>query len=216
MGGRGFPHNAVIEGEFVVTTVRQQSRTIWLPVVFTAILVALIAWIWITMSGNFWGRALFWAVILIVIGPWFSSGVRPFFRWYGTTYAFTNRRVMIRQGVFNPRHVDIQFVGINNAIIDRHGLDGLFGSGTLLLGSGPNHRLERVAHADKMLKLVLQLTALNHQIGADLAWLEENFRQFRSRSPQASGGAPPADGPHPPAAPPADPGPAPARPLTGA
>jgi hypothetical protein len=229
MGGRGFPHNAVIEGEFVVTTVRQQSRTIWLPVVFTAIFVSLIAWIWITMSGNFWGRALFWAVILVVIGPWFSSGVRPFLRWYGTTYAFTNRRVMIRQGVFNPRHVDIQFVGINNAIINRHGLDGLFGSGTLLLGQGPNHRLERVAHADKMLKLVLQLTALNHhQIGADLPWLEENFRQFRSRSPSAVAGAVAADGPHPPAPapaqlpvatpaqPPADPGQAPAQPLTGA
>jgi hypothetical protein len=220
MGGRGFPHNAVIEGEWVVTTVRQQSRTIWLPVVFTAIFVALTAWIWITMSGNLWGRALFWAVILVVIGPWFSSGVRPFFRWYGTTYAFTNRRVMIRQGVFNPRHVDIQFVGINNAIIDRHGLDGLFGSGTLMLGQGPNQRLERVAHADKMLKLVLQLTALNHhQIGADLVWLEENFRQFRNRPPSASGAAA-ADGSHVPAAtpaqPPADPGPTPAQPRTGA
>jgi hypothetical protein len=220
MGGKGFPDNAVIEGEFVVATVRQQSRTIWLPVVFTAVFVALISWIWITMNGNFLGRVLFWAVILVVIGPWFTSGVRPFLRWYGTTYAFTNRRVMIRQGVFNPRHVDIQFVGINNAIIDRHGLDGLFGSGTLLLGQGPNHRLERVAHADKMLKLVLQLTALNHQIGADLAWLEENFRQFRSRSANTSGGAAAPDAAHVPAAtaahPPVDHGPTAAQPHTGA
>ena len=184
MSGKGFPGSSVIEGEWVVTTVRQHSRMIWLPAVFTAVFVALLLWIWITMSGNFWGRALFWCVVLLVVGPWVASGLRPFLRWYGMRYAFTNRRVIVRQGVFNPRLVSIQFVRVNNAIVDRHGLDGLFRSGTLILGPDRDHRLEHVPRAEKMLKLVLQLTALSHEIGADVTWLEQNFRSFRNRPPQ--------------------------------
>ncbi len=183
MLGRRFPDDALIEDEWVVTTVRPQWRVILVPVFFTVAFALLVAWIWFTMSDNFWGRALFALVVLGGLAPWGWYALPRMATWYRTRYAFTNRRVLVRRGVFNARQVDIQFVSVNDAIIERHGLDAIFGSGTLILGRGPDHSLPNIPDVNKMKKLAMQLVALSHEMGADMTWLEQNFRRFRNRAP---------------------------------
>lgn len=78
-------------------------------------------------------RPLGQAVVLALGGAlagW--ACVRPFLRWWSTTYSLTNRRLVMRTGVLSKVSVDLPLWRINDVSMQRSLGDRMLGCGTLV------------------------------------------------------------------------------------
>jgi uncharacterized membrane protein YdbT with pleckstrin-like domain len=73
-------------------------------------------------------------VVVLVLGAALAGWacVRPFLRWWATTYSLTNRRLVMRTGVLNKVSVDLPLWRINDVSTERSLGDRLLGCGTLV------------------------------------------------------------------------------------
>lgn len=90
---------------------RQHWHVVALPMLYTALFVALAALIWITLSHTFAGRFLFALVVMVLLAPWYVAAAKPFVSWFGTRYTIDGRReqVIVEIGIVrkvrNPAHL---------------------------------------------------------------------------------------------------------------
>ncbi|MQA02755.1 MAG: PH domain-containing protein [Streptosporangiales bacterium] len=79
-----------------------------------------------------WMRAAIAVICLLVVLLWV---LRPFLRWYTTTYTLTDRRVLIREGIFTRSGRDIPLARVTDVAF-RHTLwQRMLRTGTLILES---------------------------------------------------------------------------------
>ncbi|HEY0240232.1 MAG TPA: PH domain-containing protein [Friedmanniella sp.] len=73
-------------------------------------------------------------VVVLVLGAALAgwASVRPFLRWWATTYSLTNRRLVMRTGVLSKVSVDLPLWRINDVTTQRSLADRMLGCGTLL------------------------------------------------------------------------------------
>lgn len=72
------------------------------------------------------------AVALLVVLIWV---LRPFLRWYATTYTLTDRRVLIRQGILTQSGRDIPLARVTDVAFKRTLWQRMLRTGTLILES---------------------------------------------------------------------------------
>jgi uncharacterized membrane protein YdbT with pleckstrin-like domain len=68
--------------------------------------------------------------------------VVPVVRWRTTHFVVTNRRVLVREGVFSRQGIDIPLSRINSVQFRHTFLERLLGSGTLVIESASDEPLE--------------------------------------------------------------------------
>lgn len=134
-----YPKNLLNPGEVVEMELRPHWRSIILPALWLALL--LIAGIWLFVKLNDWfggsvGTILRWA--LVIVGAIFLAAVavKPLVTWWTTQYVFTNRRIIVRSGLFSRTGRDMPLSKINDVAFEHTAIERLFHSGTLAIESG--------------------------------------------------------------------------------
>ena len=120
------------DGEHVVLSTRTHAKVLVLPVVVLLVVAGLAGYLTSLPDGPHAGtwRLVTWIVALVLLA-WFV--VAPFLRWWLTTYTFTNRRLITRNGVFTRRGHDIPMNRISDISYEKSLADRVFGCGTLVV-----------------------------------------------------------------------------------
>jgi uncharacterized membrane protein YdbT with pleckstrin-like domain len=133
----GFPEKLLNEGEHVVVSTRTHVKVLigaLFVLLVTAFLVAFAAALVERQVDSDGARTSIGVVVgvlaLVVLVLWV---LRPFVRWYTTTYTFTNRRFIQREGFIAKRGRTIPLNRISGVDFDIGVIDRLFGCGTLVV-----------------------------------------------------------------------------------
>nr|WP_246326228.1 PH domain-containing protein [Actinomycetospora corticicola] len=92
------------------------------------------AWLVAVARPTSWSTAVLIAVGVVAVGllGWFS--VAPVARWRATHFVVTDRRVLVREGVFSRSGIVVVGRSITTVRTVRTGIDRLLGAGTLVVG----------------------------------------------------------------------------------
>jgi len=133
----GFPERLLNEGEHVVVSTRTHVKVligalfVLLVTVFLAAFVAALVRREVDNDGVRTAVGVVVGVLaVVVVVQWV---LRPFVRWWTTTYTFTNRRFIQRQGLVAKQGRTIPLNRISGVDFDISIVDRLFGCGTLVV-----------------------------------------------------------------------------------
>jgi uncharacterized membrane protein YdbT with pleckstrin-like domain len=133
----GFPEKLLNEGEHVVVTTRTHVKVLigaLFVLLVTVFLVAFAAALVERQVSSDGVRTAIGVVVGVVAAVVLVQWVlRPFVRWYTTTYTFTNRRFIQRQGFIAKSGRTIPLNRISGVDFDIGVVDRLFGCGTLVV-----------------------------------------------------------------------------------
>lgn len=119
------------DGERVVHDLHQH----WVKLVGPAVLLVLtvgLGGFLAALASQQWLRLVIGVAALVVVVVWV---LRPFLRWYTTTYTLTDRRILIRGGILTKSGHDLPLRRIVDVAF-RHTLwQRMYGAGTLILES---------------------------------------------------------------------------------
>ncbi len=128
----GLPRKYLGTDETEVLHLRSHGKALIQPVI-VLLLTATAAGFLIALTPQSWQPAagiVEFVVVCLVIGFWV---VLPFLRWLTTTYTFTDRRIITRQGILTQTGHDLPLTRINNVAYERGLVDRMLGCGTLVL-----------------------------------------------------------------------------------
>ena len=131
----GFPKKLLGEGETVVMLLRPHVKRLFLPVVLLLVVAPLatfVAGLVPAGSAQVWVRGLLALAALLVILRW---SVAPFVTWWNTVYVITNRRLVMREGVFTRSGHDMPLSRLNDVTFSHNLFDRMIGCGTLTVES---------------------------------------------------------------------------------
>ena len=127
-----WPHDALTDGEEIVTQFRPHWRLLFLPAAVTLVvvvgIVAVVRWV----PGD--GLADVLPIVgLLALFAWFA--VRPFVDWFYTRYVLTTERLITRRGLVAREGVEIPLENITNVNFSQTIFERLLGAGDLLVES---------------------------------------------------------------------------------
>jgi uncharacterized membrane protein YdbT with pleckstrin-like domain len=126
------------EGEHIVLSTRTHVKALIVPAVVLIILAGLAGYLSSLPDGTSAGtwRWVIWILAGLLIA-WFV--VRPFLVWLCTTYTFTNRRLITREGLLTRRGHDVPLNRISDIAYEKGLVDRVFGCGTLVISDASEH-----------------------------------------------------------------------------
>jgi membrane protein YdbS with pleckstrin-like domain len=154
-----FPEKLLNEGEHVVVSTRTHAKALLgalLALLLTAFATAFLAAL---VEKNLDGTVrtvLMGLVALVALVILFQYVLRPFVRWYTTTYTFTNRRFIQRSGFIAKEGRTIPLNRISGVDFEIGVIDRMFGCGTLVVsdaseqGTVPLHDIPRVEEVQRI------------------------------------------------------------------
>lgn len=129
------------DGESVVVSTRTHVKALLLPAL-TLVGVAGLAGFLLTLpsgeQAGLWRTVIGVVALLLVL--WRSAW--PFVLWLTTTYTFTDRRLITREGVLTRRGHDISLSRISDISYEKDLLDRVLGCGTLVVSDAGDLALE--------------------------------------------------------------------------
>jgi membrane protein YdbS with pleckstrin-like domain len=126
-----YPERLLVAGERVARHVRPHWRMLVLPAVLPPVAAFLGAWLVALARPTPWSVTVLVAVIVVGLGlvGWFS--VAPVLRWRSTHFVVTDRRILVREGVFSRTGVAVVGASITVVRTTRTVTERLLGCGTL-------------------------------------------------------------------------------------
>ena len=155
-----FPESVLDNGEQIVRNLRPHWRRVVLPIVVLLVVIGLASYGWFALpSGSVRQplRDVILAAALVIIVWW---TVRPLLRWLTTRYVVTNRRVLMRNGVFSRTGRDVPLTRVNDVSFSRTVVERLIGSGTLTIESAGDRGqvlLHDVPHVESVQRDIYRL-----------------------------------------------------------
>ena len=137
-----YPEDDLAPDEELILHRHPHWKMLLVPVLVLLVVVALAGFLAALIRNQSWAN-VGWIVLAVlgitVIARWTMT---PLLRWYTTHFVLTDRRVLVRQGVFTRTGLDIPMTRINSVRF-RHGLlDRILGTGTLIIESASQEPLE--------------------------------------------------------------------------
>jgi membrane protein YdbS with pleckstrin-like domain len=128
-----YPERLLVAGERVARHVRPHWRMLVLPAVLPPAAAFLGAWLVASSRPTSWSVPVLVAVLVVGLGlvGWFS--VAPVMRWRSTHFVVTDRRILVREGVFSRTGVAVVGASITAVRTTRTVSDRFLGCGTLVL-----------------------------------------------------------------------------------
>jgi membrane protein YdbS with pleckstrin-like domain len=128
-----YPERLLVAGERVARHVRPHWRMLVLPALLPLVVAFLGAWLVALARGTSWSITVLVAVLVVGIGlvGWFS--VAPVMRWRATHFVVTDRRILVREGVFSRSGVAVVGASITAVRTTRTVSDRFLGCGTLVV-----------------------------------------------------------------------------------
>ena len=119
-------------GEEVVLSTHEHLKALLFPTIVLIVLAAVTGYLTSLPSGDDAGT---WRIVILVIAAavviWWV--VIPFLRWLTSTYVFTDRRLITREGLLTRRGHDIPLTRISDIAYEKGVVDRIFGCGTLII-----------------------------------------------------------------------------------
>lgn len=137
-----YPEDALAAGEQLVLHKHPHWKLLVGPVLVMIAVVAVVGFLAGAVREQSWAGPAW--VVLGVAGSaavvWFTGGA--LLRWRTTHFVLTNRRILVREGLFTRTGIDIPVARVNSVQF-RHGiLDRMLGTGTLVVESASEDPLE--------------------------------------------------------------------------
>jgi membrane protein YdbS with pleckstrin-like domain len=128
-----YPERLLVAGERVARHVRPHWRMLVLPALLPLVVAFLGAWLVALARGTSWSITVLVAVLVVGIGlvGWFS--VAPVMRWRATHFVVTDRRILVREGVFSRSGVAVVGASITAVRTTRTAAERFLGCGTLVV-----------------------------------------------------------------------------------
>lgn len=132
----GVPARQLAEGEQVVLKLRPHGRVLVVPALVLIATSAVASYVAAALPPSDVRLQLRLGIALLALLVVLRWSVRPFLRWLSTTYAVTNRRVIVRRGVFSRVRRDVPLWRLDDVSVQRSLLQRMLRSGTLVVESG--------------------------------------------------------------------------------
>jgi uncharacterized membrane protein YdbT with pleckstrin-like domain len=172
-----FPTKLLNEGERVVLTTRTHVKVL-IGAVLKLLVTAFLAALLLTLAGRYVGDdgARTWldlVLVVLVLSAVVVLVLRPFVRWYTTTYTFTDRRFIERSGFLARHGRTIPLNRISGVDYDQGVTDRLFGCGTLVVsdasetGTVPLRDIPHVEEAQRIIAEELHRISVGHRVSDD-------------------------------------------------
>ncbi len=128
-----YPERLLVAGERVVRHVRPHWRMLVLPAVLPLVVAFLGAWLVALARPTSWFVAVLVAVLVVGLAlvGWFSAA--PVLRWRATHFVVTDRRILVREGVFTRTGVAVVGASITAVRTARTVSERFVGCGTLVV-----------------------------------------------------------------------------------
>lgn len=151
-------------GERLIISTRQHPKALFVPILLLVVLLAVAVAAQTMLEDEGAQRVLTYVVwVLAVLGIlWFT--VRPFFVWLTTVHAFTDRRLITRNGIITRRGHDIPLARVSDISIEINLIDRPFGCGSLLIADASTHGLVRLNDIPHVEAAQRQLNELLHEL----------------------------------------------------
>ncbi|WP_408896365.1 PH domain-containing protein [Nocardioides sp. R1-1] len=149
-------------GERLVVSTRQHPKALFAPLLALVVLLAIGVFAQAQLDGDGFEEVLTLIVwVLVVLGIlWFA--VRPFLVWLTTVHAFTDRRLITRNGIITRRGHDIPLARVSDISIEINLLDRPFGCGSLLIADASTFGMVRLNDIPHVEATQRQLNELLH------------------------------------------------------
>ena len=128
-----YPERLLVTGERVARHVRPHWRMLVLPALLPVVVAFLGAWVLALARPTSWFVTVLVAVLVVGLGlvGWFS--IAPVLRWRSTHFVVTDRRILVREGVFSRTGVAVVGASITAVRTTRTVTERLLGCGTLVV-----------------------------------------------------------------------------------
>lgn len=129
------------EGEQLILTLREHVKALFWPAV-VLVLIGVAVGVGIAMIPDQYRPVGLYVLggVALLLSIWLCF--LPWLRWFTTTIAITDRRIITRRGIINRLGHDVPLRRINNVNYDRDLLDRIFGCGTLTMETAAGQPLE--------------------------------------------------------------------------
>ncbi len=137
-----YPEDVLTEGEALVLHKHPHWKMLVAPVLVLVVVVGLGSFLAALVRAQSWAPAA-WialAVVGVVLVLWYTVG--PVLRWRTTHFVITDRRVLVREGLFTRTGIDIPMSRINSVQFRHSVVDRVLGTGTLIVESASDDPLE--------------------------------------------------------------------------
>lgn len=151
-------------GERLILSTRQHPKALFVPILALVVLLALAVFVQVKLDDSGFQRVLTWIVWAIAIVGILWLTVRPFFIWLTTVHAFTDRRLITRNGILTRRGHDIPLARVSDISIEINLIDRPFGCGSLLIADASTNGMVRLNDIPHVEAAQRQLNELLHQL----------------------------------------------------
>lgn len=151
-------------GERLILSTRQHPKALFVPILALVVLLAIGVVAEANLDDDGFPQVLGYVVwVLAILGIlWFS--VRPFLVWLTTVHAFTDRRLITRNGILTRRGHDIPLARVSDISIEINLIDRPFGCGSLLIADASTHGMVRLNDIPHVESAQRQLNELLHEL----------------------------------------------------
>ncbi|MDN5743689.1 MAG: PH domain-containing protein [Nocardioidaceae bacterium] len=151
-------------GERLVLSTRQHPKALFVPILALVVLLAIAVFVQVKLDDSGFQKVLTWIVwaVAIVGIVWFT--LVPFFNWLTTVHAFTDRRLITRNGIVTRRGHDIPLVRVSDISIEINLIDRPFGCGSLLIADASTNGMVRLNDIPHVEAAQRQLNELLHHL----------------------------------------------------
>ena len=151
-------------GERLIISTRQHPKALFAPLLVLVVLLAVAVVAQVQLDDSGFQQVLTYVVwVLAALGIlWFT--VRPFLIWLTTVHAFTDRRLITRNGILTRRGHDIPLARVSDISIEINLIDRPFGCGSLLIADASTHGLVRLNDIPHVEAAQRQLNELLHEL----------------------------------------------------
>lgn len=131
-------------GERVIISTRQHPKALFVPILVLVVLLAIAVLAQVKLDDDGFQQVLTYIVWVLAGLGILVFTIWPFFEWLTTVHAFTDRRLITRNGIITRRGHDIPLARVSDISIEINLIDRPFGCGSLLIADASTHGLVRL------------------------------------------------------------------------
>ena len=137
-----YPDELLVEGEQVVMHKHPHWKMLVVPVLVLLVAVALGTFLAAVVREQSWAPWAWLVLAVLAVALVVRATLLPVLRWRTTHFVVTTHRVLVREGVFTRKGIDIPLSRINSVQFRHTLLERIVGSGTLIIESASDEPLE--------------------------------------------------------------------------
>lgn len=157
-----YPEKLLGDDEEVVLDLHQHWKILFLPIIKALLVVGAASYLY----SRFDNAAVHYLVLAaaVILLAWGSFW--PYLKWVTTQYVVTNKRVVIRSGVFSREGRDVPLSRVNDVSFHHDLLDRMLGCGTITVESAGERGqvvLSEVPHVEDVQRQIYRLAEVEER-----------------------------------------------------